>query len=309
MDRAEAPPPHSKVSPLLWIHALCLAFWLLTVGTFWAPLGEFLRLSLHDTAYNHLVVVPVISAVLLFRKRREIFSAAAPGLKLRISLFLALIVLGAIALLRLNVATGRGGLTIAIVTVLFVWTGGFVLFYGVRSLRPASFPVLFMLLMIPIPQLVLDKLVLILQGGTSNVVYGLFRLAGTPLFRQGFKFDLPGVGLEVTRESSSINSAWALFITGLLVGHFLLRRFPAKAFLSVLTIPIAMLTNAVRIVTIWFLAESVDPSFLHGTLHENSGILFSLLSLALLLTALYWLRKWEGRGRGGVMTGQRSPAA
>jgi exosortase len=287
--------PRSKARPLLWIHALCLVFWVLTLGTFWGPLRDFLQLSLHNTEYNHLVVIPCISAALIYWKRREIFRAAAPDLKIGIPLFLTLIVFGWLLSSRFMSVHSTYGLTVAVLAVLAVWAAGFFLFYGVRSLEPARFPLLFLLLAIPIPQVVLDKIVLALQGGTSDLVYGLFRLAGTPLFRNGFTFELPGGGLEVTKESSSINSAWALFITGLLVGHFLLRSLPAKACLSVLTVPIAIFTNAVRIVTIWFLAVRVDPDFLHGSLHQNGGILFSLLSLALLLISLYWLRKLEAR--------------
>jgi exosortase len=149
--------------------------------------------------------------------------------------------------------------------------------------------------MIPLPRVLMEKIVLMLQVGTSDLIYALFRLTGTPLFRQGFTFELPGVGIVIAEESSSINSAWALFIAGLLVGHFFLRSFPAKACLSLLTVPIAIFTNAVRIVTIWFLATHVNIDFMYGNLHRHGGIFFSLISLFLLLFSLWMLRKLESR--------------
>jgi exosortase/archaeosortase family protein len=106
---------------------------------------------------------------------------------------------------------------------------------------------------------------------------------------------LPGFGIVIAEECSSIHSAWALFITGLLVGHFFLRSFPAKACLSLLTVPIAILTNSVRIVTIWFLATRISSDFMYGNLRRNGGILFSLISVALLLVSLFWLRRLEAR--------------
>jgi len=142
----------------------------------------------------------------------------------------------------------------------------------------------------------MEKIVFVLQVGTSDVIYVLFRIAGTPLFRQGFTFELPGGAIVIAEECSSIHSAWALFISGLLVSHFFLRSFPAKACLSLLTIPIAVFTNSVRIVTIWFLATYVSPDFMHGNLHRNGGILFSLISLGILLFSLWRLRKREDRG-------------
>ena len=54
-------------------------------------------------------------------------------------------------------------------------------------------------------------------------------------------------------------------------------------------------TNAVRIVTIWFLATHVDPGFMYGNLHHHGGILFSLISLFLLLLCLWMLRTLEYR--------------
>ena len=55
-----------------------------------------------------------------------------------------------------------------------------------------------------------------------------------------------------------------------------------------------MLTNAVRIVTLWFLATKVDIGFLYGNLHRNGGILFSLIALSILMGCLYLLRMLEG---------------
>jgi exosortase/archaeosortase family protein len=97
------------------------------------------------------------------------------------------------------------------------------------------------------------------------------------MFRVGVKFELPGVALEVAAECSSIHSAWALFITGLLLAHMFLKSIRTKACLSILTVPIAMFTNAVRIVTIWFLGTNIDVGFFYGDLHHRGGILFSLI--------------------------------
>jgi exosortase/archaeosortase family protein len=126
------------------------------------------------------------------------------------------------------------------------------------------------------------------------------------MFRVGVNFELPVVGIEVARECSSVHSACALFITGLLVGHLFLKSLRAKICLTLLTLPIAMFTNAVRIVTLWFLATKVDIGFLYGNLHHNGGILFSLVALSILMGCLYLLRKLEGRGHppeGGAAHG------
>jgi exosortase len=289
--------PSGAFRRLLFVHACCLACWLLTIATFWRPLREVLQLSLHDGRYSHLFVIPFISACLIYWNRRAIFRSTAYAPRIGIPLVLAVGTAGWYLASRYLNANGGYRLSVAVLAILSIWAAGFLLFYGLPSLRPARFPLLFMLLMIPIPPVVIERIILLLQMGTSGLVYGLFQLAGTPLVRQGFSFELPGVGLEITKESSSINSAWALFITGLLVGHFFLKRFPAKAILSLLTVPIAVLTNSIRIVTVWFLATHIDASFLNGNLHRNGGIFFSVISLFLLIVSLWLLRKLENRRR------------
>ena len=296
MPRPSNPDLRASPPPVLLIHAFCAALWILSIATFWRPLSQLISLSLGDDRYSHLIVIPVISACLLYWNRREIFHAAKYDLRVGIPLALAAVGAGWFLSLRL-LSSGAGyRLSVVILLIILAWVAGFVLFYGVRALRPARFPMLFLLLMIPIPSPVMAKIVWVLQVGTSNVVYALFYLTGTPLFRQGFSFELPGLGIVIAEECSSIHSAWALFIVGLLVGHFFLRSFPAKACLTLLTVPIAMLTNSVRIVTIWFLATHINIDFMYGNLHRNGGILFSLISVALLLVSLYGLRRLEGSG-------------
>ena len=287
--------PPSNPHPVFLVYLFCLAFWLLAVGAFWSPLRQLLTLSLHDNLYSHLIVIPFISVCLMYWRRHDIFRATAYDLRLGIPLVLAAVASGWWFSTRFPSVRHEYGLSLVILAVIFVTVAGFFLCYGVRALRPARFPLLFLLLMIPIPRVLMDKVVLLLQVGTSDVIYAVFGLMGTPLIRQGFTFELPGVGIVIGQESSSINSVWALLITGLLVGHYFLKSFPAKACLSLLTIPIAILTNALRIVTIWFLATHVSADFMYGTLHRNGGILFSVLSLFLLLFSLWMFRKLEYR--------------
>ena len=287
--------PLPKARPVLWAYLCCLAFWLLTIGTFWGPLRNLLSLSLHDNRYSHLVVIPFVSACLMYWNRRDIFRATAYDLRIGIPLFLVAVGSGWWYSVRLLSAGSNYGLSLVILAFLFACVAGFLLCYGARALWAARFPLLFLLLTIPIPQVLMEKVSLVLQAGTSQVLHALFSLSGTPLFKHGFTFELPGAGIVIGEECTSIHSVWALFIISLLVGHFLLRSFPAKFCLSLVTVPIAIFTNAVRLLTIWFLAAHVNPDFLYGNLHRHGGILFSLLSLFILLIALWMLRKLEGR--------------
>ena len=307
MIRSSKAAAAADAPPVLLVHAFCAAIWLLTVATFWGPLRQVLSLSLNDDRYSHLIVIPLISAFLIYAKRREIFHGVRGRLRIGVPLVLLAIALGWFFSRRLLAYQGDYQLSLVVLTVLLACCAGFLLCYGVEAFRPARFPLLFLLLTVPFPKALMERVILVLQIGTSNVLYALFTLMGTPLFRQGFSFELPGLGIVIAEECSSIHSAWALFITGLLVGHFFLRSLPAKVCLSLLTVPIAIFTNAVRIMTIWYLATHVNINFLYGHLHRNGGILFSLISLFVLLLSLWVLRRLEDRGSGPPAVARQAP--
>jgi exosortase len=269
------------------VHPLPFLFFLASIALFWVPLHQLVSLSLNDQRYSHLILIPVISAFFLYRERHKIF----PHIAFRPRL--ALPFLAASLLLYFVHSSPNYALSMAVLSMVLFWFAGFAAFYGVQSFKAALFPLLFLLLLVPVPFTQMDQIISVLQRGAAEATYRLFSLAGVPMFRDGVRFDLPGIGIEVAAECSSIHSAWALFITGLLVAHMFLKSLWPKALLAILTIPIAMFTNAIRIVTLWFLGTHVDPSFIFGPLHHNGGILFSLISLSLLLSFLYLLRKLE----------------
>ncbi len=284
----------SRLRPHLPFAVLGIA----SVVLFWGPLRELAALSLSADPYSYILLIPFISAFVLYLERRKVFAGIGTDRSLRVATLLA----GALAmygLFGLNVVNPPAEyvLSIRVVSILLVWTAAFALCYGAPALKVAKFPFLLLLLMVPIPSNLMGKIVTGLQWGSAEAAYGLFQLTGVPIFRVGVNLQLPVVGIEVARECSSIHSACALFITGLLVGHLFLKSLRAKVCLTFLTIPIAMFTNAVRITTLWFLATKVDIGFLYGNLHRNGGILFSLVSLSVLMGCLYLLRKLEGRGR------------
>ena len=280
-------------SPMPRPHTLFAAFALASIALFWMPLYQLASLSLDDQRYSHLILIPVISAFFMYRERRRIFSRIAFHPRAGLPFLAAALAVYGLLVLRVVQAPPNYALSITVLAIVLVWVAGFAVSYGAHTCKAALFPLLLLLLLVPVPFDLMDKIISVLQTGSSEATYALFKLFDVPMFRDGVRFELPGVGIEVAKECSSIHSAWALFITGLLVAHMFLKSIQSKLCLSILTVPVAMLTNAVRIVTLWFLGTHVDPSFLTGNLHHRGGILFSLISLSILMTCLFLLRKTE----------------
>jgi exosortase len=255
-----------------------------SLALFWKPLASLVSLSLNDYRYSHIVLIPIISICLIYWKRKTVFL----GERWCPSVGVPLLAGGAALYLfgRSSLIGQSYGLCLVAFAIVFVWVAAFVLCYGPRPARAALFPLLFLFLCAPVPSAWLNTIIVMLQRGSAEMTHVLFKVVGLPAFREGFTFSLPGITIEIAKECSSIRSGTALFITGLLAGYAFIRSPWRRVCLSALTIPIAMFTNAVRIVILSWLSVRVDPSFLFGNLHHEGGALFSLISVVALVIAI-----------------------
>jgi exosortase len=259
----------------------------------WKALTALLLFSLHEESSSHILLIPLISIYLLYVERKRIWKSLGTGAVRNASFLLAAALLFFLFIVGRVFADQTSYLPATISLLVVAWIGAFALFYGIGALRAAAFPLLFLLLMIPLPQSVLTRSIYLLQSGSTDIAYFLFRVVGVPVFRQGFFLTVPGVTIEVATECSGIRSSVALFITCLLAAHLFLRT-PWKQLLFVLlAFPLALIKNGIRIVTLTLLSIYVDPSFLTGSLHHKGGFAFFLLALALLAPVLLFLEKSE----------------
>jgi exosortase len=273
-------------------HGWFLVYWLVSLLPFRGSLRDLMALSWHDERYSHLILIPAISLCLVWWERQRIFRQT--GWNLRAGAGLLVVGVGMYAGARLlPVSVIQSGVILGVV---LVWIAGFVFCYGMRALKAASFHACFLLLMMPIPVSVVDRITYALQKGSADMTYVLFKLLGVPVFRQGFTFTLPNVAIEVAKECSGIRSSNALFLTSVLAGYLFLRSGWKRLWLCLATVPIAIFKNAVRIVTLSWLAIYVDRDFLYGELHHRWGSLFSLVALAILIPLLLQLQKPEKHG-------------
>ena len=259
----------------------------------WQVLRALYDHSRHDETASHLVAIPAVSIPLIYLARTTVFAAVrtAPGAGLAV---IAAGVALALAGPWYGPALGRpDALALSVGALAVMWVGGFLLFYGPKAFRMALFPLFFLVFMVPIPTLVLNGLIDLLKSGSADAVAGLFSLSGTLYYREGFVFSLPSIVIEVADECSGIRSSIALVLTALLAGHMTLDSWWKKAVLVAVAIPLTIVKNAIRIVTLSLLAIHVDPEFLTGQLHHDGGVLFFALTLAMMAPILALLRRSE----------------
>jgi exosortase len=237
-----------------------------------------------------------MALVVLYLERRGISQTVHYAFGAR-----ALVLLSGIALDCLPVAYSTRlsqdtNLFLRIMSLVTLWIAGFVLCYGTRSFRTGGFALRFSLLMVPLPPCLMHKPIEVIQHGSAEIASLFFKLAGVPVFRDGLRFSLPGLDMEVARQCSGVHSSLALFVLSLLVGHFYLKSGWKKIALSLSVFPIISVTNGFRIFSVSWLSAYVDMSFLKGDLHKKGGVIFFLLGLMFLASFVQLLRIRE-RGK------------
>jgi exosortase len=279
--------PLLKRTVLFAGYALCAA--VLSAPALWA----LIDLATHNSTASHVILVPFVSVALICLDHQSIFLSVRSSRLGGGSVILVGAGLAFFANLLRMTGTPNAAMTVGVLALVVLWVGGFLLFYGRSASRAALFPLLFLVFMIPIPKALLDGATLLLKTGSTVGADVLFGLSGTPYHRQGFTFSLPTLVIEVGDECSGIRSSIALLLTTLLAGHRLLTSPWKKTLLVLAAVPVAVIKNAVRIVTLTLLAAHVDPGFLTGQLHHEGGIVFYLLALVILAPVLAVLRRSE----------------
>ncbi len=275
---------------------LFIPFSALTLLIFYTPVREVLHLAFYERLYAHMLLVPFVSGYFVLFMRKQIVLQSGYSFKAGIILLIMGILL---FWLEENNGLGLGQssrLSLAVLSALTFWIGGFILIYGVKAFRIAAFPLLFLLLMIPIPTGALEAIIYALTSGSAEAAYGFFKLTGVPVLREGFSFQLPNLRIEVAQQCSGINSSVALFVASIVAGQLFLRTGWKKVVLVLSIFPITILKNGMRIVTLSLLGAYVDPRILSGDLHRKGGIPFFIVALAMLTPILWYLRRSEKKG-------------
>ena len=165
-----------------------------------------------DPDYGHGFLVPLFSGYVLWRERDKWKRS-----EVKPSNFGFLVMLGAVALL---LAGSLGAELFISRFSLVVLLAGMVLFLaGWKMLRAVSFPLGFLILMIPIPVIIYNEITFPLQLLASRFATFWLELVQVPVLREGNVLVLPNYSLEVVEACSGIRSLMTLITLITLITH------------------------------------------------------------------------------------------
>lgn len=169
------------------------------------------------------------------------------------------------------------------VSLIGVLAGGVLFLLGPGHLRTLAFPLAFLVLMIPIPAILFNQIAFPLQLVASRFGESVLALAGVPVLREGNVIVLASTTLEVVEACSGIRSLVSLLTLGIVFGYFTDQRLGVRLVLALATVPIAIITNGLRVAGTGIAAHHFGPATAEGFFHTFSGWLVFLTATFLLL--------------------------
>ena len=235
-----------------------------------------------DPNYTHGFFVPLFSLYFVWEKWERL-SAIEPRPSL-----IGLPVL----LLGLSIKMGTlfyDSLFISCSSMVFVISGAVLLVGGIRLFRAAAVPILFLFLMMPLPQPLYERIALPLQSLAATVSTAVLQSVGILAWRQGNVVHLPSRSLEVIDACSGMRFLTGFIALGVAFAYLCRRPLWERVVLVLSTIPIAILANTCRVTVTAFLAHWGFDSFVDGTPHEAIALVLFAFSALLLWAELYIL--------------------
>jgi exosortase len=237
-----------------------------------------------DDNYSHgFFIVPVALYFVWERRNRLAIVMPQPSL------------LG-VGLIVMSLATLLAGilgaeLFLTRISILGVIAGAILFIYGWPHLRILALPILFLLLMIPIPAIVFNQIAFPLQLIASR--FGEFALSvvGIPVLREGNIIQLANTTLEVVEACSGIRSLISLLTLAIIYGYFSDSRIWARVLLAMATFPIAILANGLRVSFTGILAQYYGSKAAQGFFHSFSGWIIFLVAFVMLFAIQQLLRR------------------
>lgn len=270
----------------------------------------------HDENYSHGLLIPFIIGYILWQERKRF-----EQVRTRPAFWFGAIGIGC-SLLALWAGTAGAELFAQRVSLVVMLASVAIYFWGFRLLRLIAVPLSLLVLAIPIPQIVFNKIAFPLQLFASRCAVGAMTLFDIPVLRQGNIIELMPLGatqpkkLAVVEACSGIRSLMTLVTLAVLYAYFtkpkqgptnsgssqnlekgsnpehdkgkffghLLKSFTfwRSLILVAAAVPIAILTNAARVSGTGVLAHYYGTRVADGFFHTFSGWVIYIVAALLL---------------------------
>jgi exosortase A len=231
-----------------------------------------------DENYSHGFLIPVISGYFYWQMRDRVRSIektrSVSGLFILLfgmSIFLVGYLAGEQFTMRFS--------------MLIVAAGAIVFAYGMEIFKAISFPLLYLIFMIPLPYILYDSVAFPLKLLVSKVSVEFLSFIGILVMREGNIIHLASTTLEVADACSGIRSIISLLALSTAIAYLTQKGWIKRVILIVLAVPIAVFVNSIRVIVTGILAEKYGAAAAEGFFHEFAGLVIFGIAIVMLISS------------------------
>lgn len=241
-----------------------------------------------DDDYSYGFLIPLISAYLIWERRREIRETAISADWLGFIPFLLFLIFSLYGILGSSPSAVQPTIPLMLLSITLFC-------FGKAMFRKLFFPLAFLIFMIPLPTIVQDKLGMPLKLVSTKLGELILRLSGISVFVEGNVIDIGVTQLQVVDACGGLRFILPLLALGVLFACFFENIRWKQVVLVFITIPIAIITNGIRIGITGVLASMYGSSVAQGFFHGFSGWIVFMFAFALLFLFhfLFLKRVWK----------------
>lgn len=237
---------------------------------------------MNNAYYSHGILVPIISIYIIWMMRKELVNIERKESQKGLIVFIAGLILQGIAVLY--VIRFLSGLSL-IITIF-----GIVLYlYGWKFTNKIKFPILFLLLAVPLP--FVDIVAPPAQTISAVESANLANMLGVPTQRDGLILNTRTGSFEVALECSGLRSIISLLTLSIIYAFILEGSILMKFIIVLSSIPLAMIGNILRITSVLEIANIYGKDMATNYFHDIS----SLLLFGVAIIGLFLVGRLFGR--------------
>ncbi len=259
-----------------------------TTIIYWPTLGWLYdRYIAADSYYSHGFLVPFVSAFLIWMNRKhlsgESVSSSWAGL---------LLVIFALTAHYLSMVFEV--FFVSAFSILPLFIGVCLFFYGNRITRILLFPLCFLFFMFPLPLVAINAISFPMKMlATKSAVFMLKHFMRIPIQNEGFQILFPNASLIVGNPCSGLRSLISMLALGSIFAYLLKAKPHRRIFLFSLSAPIAFASNLIRVILLSLGAYIYGTEATVGFFHDFTGYL--AFFLAFITLWIIWKKFQSGQ--------------
>jgi exosortase D (VPLPA-CTERM-specific) len=261
-------------NPVSWVKVTL--YGILLTGAYYSAFTWLVTEDWPRDDYTYCYLVPFIVLYLIWDKRKRFAEiASAPS-------WMGMVFVG-FGFILFWLGELSGEFFSLYMSFWFVLVGLCWVHLGWEKLKTISFALVMCLAMFPLPHFLYDRVSFKLKLVSSQLGVAMMQLYGMSAYLEGNIIDLGFTQLQMVDACSGLRYVIPLIVMGLLFAYFFKAAFWKRGILVISTVPLAIVTNSIRVALTGILHEAWGPEVSAGFFHYFSGAFIFVFSLAMLV--------------------------